>query len=120
MSLAIQADPIPLREDADGALRMGSSRVLLEMVIGAFDRGATPEAIVELYSVLKLNDVYAVITYYLNHRDEVQQYLARRQQAADDIRAVIEAGKAGDDVLRARFRSRRAELARPTDGRLPG
>jgi uncharacterized protein (DUF433 family) len=113
MSLALQADPVPLREDADGALRVGTTRVLLEMVIGAFERGATPEAIVESYAVLKLNDVYAVITFYLNHRDEVQQYLDRRRQAAEDIRTAIEAGKSDDDVLRARIRSRRAELAQP-------
>lgn len=92
---------------------MGDTRVLLEMVIGSFERGATPEAIVESYSVLKLSDVYAVITYYLNHRDEVQHYLAGRRQVADEVRAAIEAGKADDDALRARIRSRRAELAQP-------
>jgi uncharacterized protein (DUF433 family) len=113
MTLALQADPVPLREDADGALRVGNTRVLLEMVIGAFERGATPETIVESYSVLQLNDVYAVITYYLNHRDEVQQYLERRRLVADEVRAAIEAGKSDDDALRARIRSRRAELARP-------
>lgn len=113
MTLALQADPVPLREDADGAWRVGNTRVLLEMVIGSFERGATPEAIVESYSVLKLSDVYAVITYYLNHRDEVQQYLDRRRQVADEIREVIEAGKSDDDALRTRIRSRRAELAHP-------
>jgi uncharacterized protein (DUF433 family) len=111
MALALQADPVPLREDADGALRVGTSRVLLEMVIGAFRRGATPEAIVESYSTLQLNDVYAVITYYLNHPGEIQPYLDHRRQAADDVRDEIEAGKTDDDALRARFRSRRAGLA---------
>jgi hypothetical protein len=49
-------------------------------VVRSFDDGATPEAIVQRYSTL--SDVYAVIAYYLRHRDEVSDYLARREQMA--------------------------------------
>jgi hypothetical protein len=58
--MTIQADPVPIREDADGALRIGSARVLLELVIDAFEDGSTPEAIVQDDSSLELSDVYAV------------------------------------------------------------
>ena len=80
MTFAAQTESPPLREDAWGALRVGESRVLLELVIQAFDDGATPEAIVQSYSTLKLPDVYAVIAYYLRHRQQVEEYLAKREK----------------------------------------
>jgi len=33
---------VPLREDPPGVLRVGKSRVLLELVIRAYQRGASP------------------------------------------------------------------------------
>ena len=59
MAFTVQAAAPPLREDASGALRVGNSRVLLELVIRAFQDGATPESIVQRYSTLALADVYA-------------------------------------------------------------
>ena len=94
MSFTVQSESPPLREDADGALRVGQSRVLLELVIRAFQDGATPETIVQRYSTLALPDVYAVIAYYLRHRNEVEAYLARReQQAAHDVAVEILVGE---------------------------
>ena len=46
----VQTEAPPLAEDASGALRIGSSRVLLEIVVRAFQDGATPETIVQRYS----------------------------------------------------------------------
>jgi uncharacterized protein (DUF433 family) len=91
MSFTVQAEAPPLREEADGALRVGHSRVLLELVVQAFDDGATPEAIVQRYSSLSLPDVYAVIAYYLRHRDEVAAYLARREEMAREVKQHVEA-----------------------------
>ena len=82
-----------MREDADGALRVGDTRVLLELVIRAFQDGATPETIVQRYSTLALADVYAVVTYYLRHRSEVEEYLAHREQKAEEVRSRIESGQ---------------------------
>ena len=79
MAFTVQADAPPLREDAAGALRVGDSRVLLELVIRAFQDGATPETIVQRYSTLKLPEVYAVVAYYLRHQEEVEAYLAGRE-----------------------------------------
>ena len=60
------------------------------MVIRAFQDGATPEAIVQRYSTATLADVYAVIAYYLRHRQELEVYLAEREQRAQDVRQRIE------------------------------
>ncbi len=86
MAFTVQAEAPPLREDASGALRVGHSRVLLELVIRAFQDGATPETITQRYSTLALPDVYAVIAYYLSHRREVEQYLAQRERRARKVR----------------------------------
>ena len=89
MALIIQPEAPPLRQDASGALRVGSSRVLVELVIRAFQDGATPEAIAQRYPTATLADIYAVIAYYPRHRQEVDAYLAEREQQAHDVRQRI-------------------------------
>ena len=95
MTITFEAECPPLREDPDGVLRVGSSRVLLELVIRAFQDGATPETIAQRYATLALPDVYAVIAFYLNHRMEVEEYLDAREQQAEELRQRIES-KQGD------------------------
>jgi uncharacterized protein (DUF433 family) len=82
--------PVPLHEDPPGVLRVGKSRVLFELVIQAYQRGASPEAIVQMYDSLDLRDVYAVIAYYLARPTEVDEYLRRCEEEADAIRRKIE------------------------------
>jgi uncharacterized protein (DUF433 family) len=74
MNLLFQPDPVPLRIDETGACRVSQTRVLLELVLQAFRDGATPETIVrDYYDTLEPADVYAVIAYYLRHREEVEE-----------------------------------------------
>jgi len=47
MSFPPQVEAPPLTDGGTGGLRGGESRVLLEMVIGAFQDGATAETIVQ-------------------------------------------------------------------------
>jgi uncharacterized protein (DUF433 family) len=98
-----QAEAPPLREDADGALRVGGSHVLLELVIRAFQDGATPEAIVQRFDTLKLPDVYAAITYYLRHPAQVTAYLDRREHLANEVRQRIEAQQGDMGEIRERL-----------------
>ncbi|GIL11330.1 MAG: hypothetical protein BroJett038_00500 [Chloroflexota bacterium] len=49
---------VPLQTDESGTIRVGGTRVLLDLVIFAFRQGATPETIVEQYPSLALADVY--------------------------------------------------------------
>ncbi|MBX9679185.1 MAG: DUF433 domain-containing protein [Gemmataceae bacterium] len=103
MPFTVQSDSPPLREDSAGALRVGDSRVLLELVIRAFQDGATPEAIVQRYPTLALPDVYAVITYYLRHRSDVEDYLGRREAKAAEVRRRIESQQGDLSDIRARL-----------------
>ena len=103
MAFTAQAEAPPLREDDAGALRVGDSRVLLELVIRAFQDGATPETIVQRYATLALSDVYTVIAYYLRHQDEIERYLARREQQAEEVWQRIESRKDDLSQIRARL-----------------
>ncbi len=85
------ADPVPLTKDADGVMRVGSSRVTLDTVVAAFREGMTPEGIVEQYPSLRLAEVYSVIGYALNHPEEVEIYLRDRQRLAEVVRRENEA-----------------------------
>jgi uncharacterized protein (DUF433 family) len=107
MAFSIQADAPPLREDAAGVLRVGDSRVLLELVIRAFQDGATPETIVQRYSTLDLPDVYSVITYYLRHQSEIEEYLVRREQQARDTELRIALRQGDLSGIRSRLLARR-------------
>jgi len=81
---------VPLREEPAGVLRVGDSRVLLELVLRAFKAGSTPESIVQSYDALKLADVYAIISRYLVAPDPFEAYLRLRDEAAADTRRKIE------------------------------
>lgn len=105
MVFTVQVEAPPLREDASGALRVGESRVLLELVLRAFQGGAPPQAIVHRYSTLALPDVYAVISYYLRHRSEVEEYLDQREQKADEVRQRLESQQGDLSEIRARLPS---------------
>jgi uncharacterized protein (DUF433 family) len=106
---ADQAEALPLREGADGAIRVGDSRVLLELVLRAFEDGATPEMIVQRYATVALPDVYAVIAFYLRHRAEVQAYLARRERKAKEVRRKLRNQQEGRSRSLARSVAQRAE-----------
>jgi uncharacterized protein (DUF433 family) len=103
-----EACHFPLHADANGDLRVGQSRVLLDLVVQAFDTGATPETIVRSYPTLVLADVYAVVSYYLQHRGEVEEHLRRRDQRAEEIRQTIEASQSDMTGIRARLLARQA------------
>jgi hypothetical protein len=81
----------------------------LDTVIHEFEDGADPEGIVHAYPTLQLADVYAVLAYYLRHRDEVNDYLQKRQAEAAALRQEIEARQPGGTGLRAKLLARRAQ-----------
>ncbi|HTU88698.1 MAG TPA: DUF433 domain-containing protein [Gemmataceae bacterium] len=91
MSLSLQADPLPLRVDEHGSIRIGNTRVLLELVIRAYQAGLNAEQIAERFDTLELADIHAVVAYYLRHRSEIEEYMRRRQSEAEEVRQQIEA-----------------------------
>src|SRR5436190_9022462 len=90
MSLKISTDPAPLVTDEDGVVRVGGTRVRLDTVIYAFNQGASAEEILQQYPSLALSDIYATISYYLQHRNSVDDYLRERQLEHDRVRQLNE------------------------------
>jgi uncharacterized protein (DUF433 family) len=68
-------------------------RIPLERIIECHQEGLTPEAIVEAFDSLQLLDVDLIVAYYLDHKDEMQQYLAQREEQAEAVRQLIAAGQ---------------------------
>jgi uncharacterized protein (DUF433 family) len=109
---------VPLRTDQDGVIRVGNTRVTLEVVIAAHLRGDTSEQIVEGFDVLKIEDVYAVITYYLNNRDEVDEYIRQVDSAGEETRRKFEALNPNPltrEMLLARLSGRETGADVPSD-----
>jgi uncharacterized protein (DUF433 family) len=113
MALSLAVEPLPLRLDADGVVRVGGTRVTLDTVVAAFHDGASAEEIVEQYSSLDLGDVYAALAYYLRHRPEVDEYLEEGRRRSAAVQAENEA-RFDPRGLRDRLLARRAaRAARP-------
>jgi uncharacterized protein (DUF433 family) len=85
MSLTIEKEEVPLKIDGNGIIRVAGTRVPLDTVIAAFKEGATPEEIVYRYPTLQLADVYAVLSYYLRRKNEIEAYLSQRLHTAKKV-----------------------------------
>jgi hypothetical protein len=79
------------------------------LVLSAFKRGASPEGIVRTYRTLRLIDVYAVITRYLDNPFPFEEYLRQCDEQAGAVRRQIEVsqptGPTKEDLL-ARARAK--------------
>lgn len=102
---AIEPEPVPLTRDTAGRLMVIGTRVPLDTLVAAFARGESPESIHESYPTVALADVYAVLAYYLRHPQDVEAYLAEREQAGVEVQARIEAAYPPDG-LRAKLLAR--------------
>jgi uncharacterized protein (DUF433 family) len=105
MSFVLERETPPLSEDETGAIRVGNSRVLLEVVLRAFQDGASPESILHRYSTLSLSDVYNTIGYYLRHRETVEAYLDQREQLAESVQRRLSSLQPDLSLIRSRLLS---------------
>ena len=76
--MRFEATPCPLLLGADGAIRVKGSGVTLELLVGAYDGGASPEQIAHHCPSLSLATIHGVISYVLCHRADVDRYLRLR------------------------------------------
>mgnify|MGYP001386504218 CR=1 FL=1 len=99
---------VPLWTDERGKIRVKGTRVLLELVIHAFNQGESAEEIVDSYPTLKLSSLYAVLAYYLDHRAEVNAYILQSEEAVEQIQREVEASYSPEALtLRSRLRALR-------------
>lgn len=103
---------VPLQADEHGAIRVSGTRVLLDTLIGYYRQGESPEDLHEGFPTIPLTDIYAVISYYLAHRDELDAYLKRREEEAERIRQEIEASSTPEQKARHERLLQRVEAKR--------
>jgi uncharacterized protein (DUF433 family) len=82
MSITIAAEPSVLRLDSTGTIRIGQTRVTLDTLVSVHHQGYTPEQILQSYPSLTLPEIYSALGYYLRHQEELDSYLAKREQQA--------------------------------------
>jgi uncharacterized protein (DUF433 family) len=74
-------------EQHDGGYWITGTRVSLDSIVYAFLRGASPESIAQSFPILKLEEVYGAITYYLGHQADVDSCLLQHDREFDALRA---------------------------------
>ncbi len=90
MALPLNGELAPFRTDENDTVRVGDTRITLDLIVEQYENGMTPEDMVRAYDTLKLADVYSAIAYYLHHQEEVNAYLKQREQDATSLQAEIE------------------------------
>ena len=64
----------------DGNYYVTGTRVSLDSVVYSFRRGESAETICQNFEVLRLEEVYGAIAYYLAHQADVDAYLIRQNE----------------------------------------
>jgi uncharacterized protein (DUF433 family) len=105
---------VPLWQNPPGVFRVGNSRVLLELVLAAFKRGESPETIARSYRILRLADVYAVISRYLANPAPFDQYLRQCDEESEAVRRTLEAAE-----MTSRVRKEELLVRARAEGLLP-
>jgi uncharacterized protein (DUF433 family) len=59
------------------------TRISLDSIVYAFQKGASPEGIVQSFPLLTLEQVYGAIAFYLANRTEIDAYLVAEEEAFD-------------------------------------
>src|SRR5437016_6689172 len=63
-------------ERRDGGYYVAGTRISLDSVVYAFNRGDSPERILEQFPLLdRVSRVYGAIAFYLDHKADIDQYL---------------------------------------------
>ena len=98
-------------EKHDQVWRIRDTRVSLDSVVYEFRRGRSPEAIQDAFPALSLSQIYGAIAFYLDHRAELDEYLAyddaAEQQFSREVARLFPKGA----VLKARVKQSLPEPA---------
>lgn len=73
-------------EQRNGGYYIAGKRVSLDSIVYAFQRGASPESITRSFPVVTLEEVYGALTFYLAHKDAVDEYLKREEAEFEKMR----------------------------------
>src|SRR3974390_2790396 len=67
-------------EHRGGSYYVSGTRISLDSIVHAFLRGESPEAICQNFELLRLEEVYGAIAYYLANQADIDAYLIGQDQ----------------------------------------
>ena len=67
-------------EQRDGNYYLIGTRISLDSIVHAFRRGESRETICQNFELLRLEEVYSAIAYYLANLAEIDSYLIRQDE----------------------------------------
>ncbi|HET6851024.1 MAG TPA: DUF433 domain-containing protein [Pyrinomonadaceae bacterium] len=75
----------PLHQDDRGAIRVIGSRITLDTLMAAYQRGDAVEEIHDGFPSLSLAQIKSVIAWYLTHTSEADEYLAKGDAEEEEL-----------------------------------
>jgi uncharacterized protein (DUF433 family) len=94
-------------EERDGSYYVAGTRISLDSIVHAFRRGESPETIRQNFELLRLEEVYGAIAYYLANQGDIDAYLLGQNEKWEEGRRNAEPLPAD---LRERLIRTRADL----------
>jgi uncharacterized protein (DUF433 family) len=73
-------------EQRNGGYYVAGTRVSLDSVVYAYLRGESPEGIVYSFPALNLQQVFGSLTFYLENRNTIDEYLTRQKAEFERLR----------------------------------
>ena len=100
-------------KEREGNYYVAGTRISLDSIVHAFRRGESPETICQNFELLRLEEVYGAIAYYLANQTDIDAYLIRQNDKWAEGRRNADPLPVG---LRERLMRARDELhtARPS------
>lgn len=80
-----------VHQTPEGGWRLSGSRVSLDSIVHAYWEGLSPEATVEEFPSLSLEQVHGALAFYLRHQEEIDRYLAAQDARWEQLRKESEA-----------------------------
>lgn len=94
-------------EERNGGYYVAGTRVSLDSIVHGFLEGLSPEAILEDFDTLTLEQVYGAIAYYLASRPAMDAYLVQQKQRWQEMKR---AARPLPEALRRRLEAARQQL----------
>ena len=85
----IEEEGVPLDVWDDGSVRVGGTRLSLQVVVTAYNLGEPIAQIADDYGQMPHDVIAAVIGYYLRHRETVDEYVQEGERIAEETWAKI-------------------------------
>ena len=98
-------------DERNGGYYVAGTRISLDSVVYSFNRGESPEQILESFSLLgSLARVYGAIAFYLDHKADIDKYL---EESAREFEAnTVPLSEANPDLWE-RLQRARARMGEP-------